>query len=112
MAKPTARKTVPTVTFAEATGDPAVPVEGDTITGAEPLEPFTGFDEAAAPEQHIDVDVELQKRLDAEMEEVAIIPRTTVMRTRIGDDWYNFVKGKEVLVPRHVATWLQEKGIL
>lgn len=39
-------------------------------------------------------------------------PRRTLLRTRICGEWYNFVQGKEQLVPGYVRDWLFEKGIL
>jgi hypothetical protein len=45
-------------------------------------------------------------------EEVMVIPRQTVVRTRIGAKWYSFVNGRRCLVPRHVANLLEEKGIV
>jgi hypothetical protein len=43
---------------------------------------------------------------------IVINPRKTIPRTRIGHTWYTFEAGKKVIVPRFVATLLEEKGII
>lgn len=43
---------------------------------------------------------------------VVINPRKTIPRTRIGHTWFTFEAGKKVIVPRYVATLLEEKGII
>ena len=96
-----------------------VPAQGAVAT-AEPLEEFDGFADERTPHDDVptQVEIDVARATEESMREVAIIPRSTLMRVRIGNRedgspaWYNFIKGKEVLVPKHIADWLHEQGIL
>lgn len=88
------------------------------VADAGEVEPFAGFegDNPHDDEDQVEIDVDLQKQIEDDMRLVPIIPRKTLMRTRIGTKpdgspaWYNFIEGKEVFVPNHVAKWLKEQG--
>lgn len=43
---------------------------------------------------------------------VMIRSRKTIERTSIGGVWYQFIEGKQQLVPQHVANLLAEKGVI
>lgn len=43
---------------------------------------------------------------------VKVRPRESFPRFRVGKDWYQVQAGKEVLVPKHVAVLLEQKGYL
>lgn len=111
-----------------ATGDAPMSneeLERRTAPNAAPVEDagatelFTGFeDDKRTPHDNVEIDVDVQAQIDDDMRMVPIVPRETLMRTRIGnkDDgspaWYNFIKDKEVFVPNHVAKWLREQGVV
>lgn len=75
--------------------------------------PFTGFEE---PEKRghrpIVLDAQAQEQLVDDNELVPVMPRRTVMRTKIGSTWYNFIKGQEQFVPRYVRDHISEKGVI
>jgi hypothetical protein len=60
----------------------------------------------------IQIDADTQRAEVKALKMVAVRPRRTVMHTRIGSIWYNFVEGREVMVPAHVRDWLYEKKVL
>jgi hypothetical protein len=86
-----------------------------SIAEGEEIPPFTGFDE---PEQRghatgpLLLDAAAQKRKVNDDELVPVMPRRTVMRTKIGPAWYNFIKGQEQFVPNYVREHLVEKGVI
>lgn len=43
---------------------------------------------------------------------VRVRPRQSIPRTRIGGTYYSLQAGKEILLPKHVANLLEEKGVL
>lgn len=44
--------------------------------------------------------------------EIVIRPRQTIPRFKVGDTWYSIQEGVECVIPRHVATLLEQKGII
>ena len=82
-------------------GDPINLVESDGD-----LDAAEDVDEETDETLELDADEEVEEKL------VAIRPRRTVMHTRIGTVWYNFVEGREVMVPVSVRDWLYEKKVL
>jgi hypothetical protein len=51
-------------------------------------------------------------RTDDAMKPTKVKPRQTILRMRVGPDWYSFIAGKECIVPKHVERLLEEKGLL
>lgn len=45
-------------------------------------------------------------------EEVTVVPRQTVAKMRIGQDWYAFRQGKQCKVPRRIVDHLKRKNII
>lgn len=43
---------------------------------------------------------------------VKIRPRKSVARFRVGKDWYQITAGQDTLVPKHIATLLEQRGYL
>jgi hypothetical protein len=43
---------------------------------------------------------------------VKVKPRITISRFRVGKEWYQIQAGKSVIVPKHVAELLEQKGAL
>jgi hypothetical protein len=81
-------------------------------------EPFTGFQDDVAPpalrghRPPQEISLTAQQRLEADNKLVPILPRRTVMRTYIGNKFWNFYKGQEQFVPASVRDHLQEKGVI
>lgn len=72
---------------------------------------FQGFDEPVVRTPVL-VDAVAQKQLVDANELVPVMPRRTVMRTKIGRKWYNFIKGQEQFVPAFVRDHLIEKAVI
>jgi hypothetical protein len=66
----------------------------------------------AGEQAPIQIDADSQRAEAKALKMVAVRPRRTVMHTRIGGQWFNFVEGREVMVPAHVRDWLYEKKVL
>ncbi len=79
--------------------------------------PFQGFDspDLVTTRAHVlptTISMSESEKRAAEQEMVPVIPRRNVLRTKIGPDWYNFVKGQEQFVPGWVRDHLMEKGVI
>lgn len=88
--------------------------EAMTTPVIEELTPFVGFDEpeARGVSRTVVIDAVAQQQLADAEELVPVLPRRTVMRTKIGTKWYNFIKGQEQFVPGYVRDHLVEKAVI
>lgn len=93
-----------------ANAQKAKPVENveALLAATETVEEINQVQQAAP----VEIDLEEQRKLAEDAELVPIIPRRNLGRSRIGGEWYTFVKNVEVFVPRAVAEHLFEKGVL
>ena len=92
--------------------DPKCPVHGpESEKSADDAEVFTGFEEPVR-RKIVNVDLDAQKKYDDDHKLVPVIPRKTLLRTRIGTEWWNFIKGQEQFVPAWVRDHLVEKSVV
>lgn len=86
------------------------PVKGPVTEGAtgSPVTPTQA--NQAVPEVTVSEVVSLPAINEEKL--VSVVPRETIPTTRIGNEYYSFLKGVATKVPLSVKQLLQEKGVL